>query len=144
MSNVNADTLKSIRLNIIDIIENTIKWKFEDGSHDAEREETYGVSMDLKEFLPEFNHGEGPMYIQQDFEIQVNRTVDGKSDHQSRAFDVICELEENITQENLNTGDLEVSKLVTQREMDYETNEPNSDALIVTAFIKVFFRDLRS
>ena len=50
MANVNADTLKSIRLNIIDIIENTIKWKFEDGSLDGEREETYGVSMDLKEF----------------------------------------------------------------------------------------------
>ena len=144
MANFNSATVKAIRANLITIIKETIGWKFEDGSIDPDREDSYGASLDLGEFTPGSNHGEGPMYSAQSFDLQVNRKTNGKADHQLKLIDVTCEIEENITRAALNTGDLSASKLVSRREIDIRGNEPDSDSLVVSADIKVFFRDLRT
>ena len=144
MANLNSERVKSIRANLINIIKDTIKWKFEDGSTDGDRETTYGAKLTLGQLIPDFNQGEGKLYPTQVFELEVNRQVNGKTDHQSKAIDVMWEIEENISQETLNVGDLAISKPVTQREIDIIINNPDSDMLVVTADIKVTFEDLRT
>ncbi len=144
MANLNAERVKLIRANLVKIIKETIRWKFEDGSSDGERETTYGASLTLGELIPDFNHGEGKLYPTQVFELEVNRYVNGKADHQSKAIDVTWEIEENITQDTLNVGDLAISRPVTQREIDININDADSDQLVVTALIKVTFEDLRT
>ena len=144
MANLNAERVKAIRVNLIKIIKETIRWKFEDGATDGEREVTYGASLKLGELIPDSNHGEGKLYPTQVFELEVNRQVNGKTDHQSKAIDVMWEIEENISQETLNVGDLAISKPITQREIDIIINEPDSEMLVVTADIKVTFEDLRT
>lgn len=144
MANLNAERVKSIRANLIKIIKDTIRWKFEDGSTDGEREVTYGAALKLGELIPDFNHGEGKLYPTQIFELEVNRYVDGKTDHQLKAIDVTWEIEENITQDTLNVGDLAISRPITQREIDITINDADSDMLVVVALIKVTFEDLRT
>ena len=144
MSNVNAATVKAIRTNIINIIKNTLKWDFEDGSVNTEAEENYWTQLETLAPRPGFNHGEGDMHITQAFELKVIRKVDGKTDHQEKAIDVAWELEENITEATLNIGDLLNSKLITLAEVNCRINEPDNVELIIFADITVTLRDLRT
>ena len=146
MANVNAATVLSARDNLISIIENTLKWKFEDGSTDPDRVNKYGASLDMGSPIEDINFGESALYLDHIFNMEVNRTVDGKKDHQYKIIEVQYELLENITFTAMNSGDLATSKLVTKKpEISIiEISDPDDDALVVRAEIKVTFRDLRT
>ena len=145
MSNVNSDTVQYISSNLETIFDGFSKYQIEDGSKDKDNVVTNWVQYKPTETRPEVNFGEGPMYIEQDYEILVTRKITGKDDHRNKAAEIIFELEENITVDALNVGGLADSRLVTKKAIETNANDyRGSEGLEVTAVLTVTFRDSRS
>ena len=140
---VNAATVNSINDNITAILDAFDLYKFEKDSV-GPKVNTW-VQLNHGADTEDENHGEGPMYIEQRFEIVAVREIEDKSDHRTKGAEIKWDIKEAITVATLNVGDLEVSKLISRIEMDSSVNEYNSsEGLIVTVDLMVRFRDLRS
>ena len=140
---LNAATVKSINDNLMAILDGFDLYKFEKDSVDP-KINTW-VQLNVGADTEDENHGEGPMYIEQRFEIVAHRQIEDKSDHRIKGAEIKWDIKEAITVEVLNVGDLEESNLISRIEMDSSVNDYNSsEGLVVTVDLVVRFRDLRT
>ena len=140
---VNAATIKSITANLITILSALGKFTFE--SDKISPEINTWVQVNIGDDEEETNHGEGPMYINQTFEIVAQRQIKDKIDHRSSGSEIKWDIKEAITVAALNVGDLASSILVLRVDQDSNINQYSSaQELIVTVNVTVRFRDLRS
>lgn len=144
MASVNAATVKSITNNIKKIIEDTLKYNFENQRIDTRTEFKPNVVLEQLKATPNRNHGEGPMYVEQEYAITVKKKVDNKKEYRETSTEITFDFEENITVDALNIDDLASSKLVTVREMELDVEEYNGKDLIINIALTVRFRDLRA
>ena len=141
---VNAITVQAIITNLIGILSDDLSgYTFEKDSV-SPKLNTW-LQLNLGKSEEEENHGEGPLYIEQAFEIVATRQIDDKTDHRMMEPVIVWDIKEAITVVTLNVGDLAVSKLVTLVEIESDaTDYRSSEGLIVVFDLKVKFRDLRT
>lgn len=144
MASVNAATVISITNNIKKIIEDTLKYNFENQRIDTKAEFKPNVVLEQLKATPNRNHGEGPMYVEQEYAITVKKKIENKQEYRETSAEVTFDFEENITVDALNIEDLVDSKLVTAREMEIDVEEYNGKDLVVNIALTVRFRDLRT
>ena len=143
-NNVNAATVTSITNNIKKIIEDTLKYSFENQRIDRKTEFSPNVVLEQLKATPNRNHGEGPMYVEQEYLITVKKKIENKQEYRETSASITFDFEENITVDTLNVEDLALSKLVTVREMEIDVEEYNGKDLVVDISLLVRFRDLRT
>lgn len=140
---LNATTVNSITTNLINILEKLEKYTFEEDRDDP-KINTW-VQLNLIGSTEEINHGEGPMYIDQNYEIVATRQIEDKTDHRLTSAEIDWNIKEAITVDSLNVGDLEDSLLVSYIEQESNISDyRSSESLIVTVLVLVRFRDLRT
>lgn len=144
MASVNAATVKSITNNIKKIIEDTLKYNFENQRIDTKTEFKPNVILEQIKATPNRNHGEGPMYIEQEYAITVKKKIENKQQYRETSTEITFDFEENITVDALNIENLASSKLVTARDMELDVEEYNGKDLVVNIVLIVRFRDLRT
>lgn len=140
---VNAATVKSITANLIAILSALERFTFE--SDKISPEINTWVQVNIGDDEEETNHGEGPMYINQIFEVVAQRKITDKNNHRNFGSEIKWDIKEAITVAALNVGDLESSMLVLRVDQDSNINQYSSaEGLIVTVNVTVRFRDSRS
>ena len=140
---VNPATVKSITANLIALLSGLERFTFE--SDKVSPEINTWVQVNIGDDEEEINHGEGPMYIKQAFEIIAQRQITDKNNHRRLGTEIKWNIKEAITVAALNVGDLASSMLVLRVDQDSNINQYSSDeGLIVTVNVIVRFRDLRS
>lgn len=140
---VNAATVNSITDNLISILTALSGFLFEKDSIDP-KINTW-VQLNIGGDNEEENHGEGPMYIEQQYEIVAQREITDKSDHRTKGSQIKWDIKEAITVAALNVEDLASSKLISIVEQDSSVNEYSSaEGLVITVNVTVRFRDLRA
>ena len=140
---VNAATVNSITDNLISILTALSGFLFEKDSIDP-KINTW-VKLNIGTDNEDENHGEGPMYIEQQYEIVAQREITSKSDHRIKGAQIKWDIKEAITVAALNVKDLALSKLVSLVEQDSSVNDySSSEGLIVMVNVTVRFRDLRA
>ena len=143
MSSVNAVTINSITTNLINILEGLEKYTFEKDLDDPKV--NVWVQLNPLGSTEEINHGEGPMYIDQNYEIVAQKQIENKTDHRIRSAEIDWNIKEAITIDSLNVGDLEASLLVSYVEQQSDISAyRSSEGLMVTFSLLVRFRDLRT
>jgi len=135
----NAATIKAITANIREIITDTLEYKFEDVSKDPDVDVLPLAQLDLGVTRPQYNHGEGPMYIEQEYTLTVKRKIASKAAGRLSIPETEMDIEEAITVATLNVNDLAASKLVSWVTKEYDT-ESDDRLLTVTADMTVRFR----
>ena len=140
---VNAATVNSITNNIVAIINALPKYLFESDAIDSKI--NAWVQLNLGGDTEDENHGEGPMYIEQRYQLLAQREIIDKNDHRTKSAQIKWDLKEAITVAALNVKDLEISRLVSLVELGSSVNDYNSsEGLIVDIDLMVRFRDLRT
>ena len=140
---VNAATVNSITDNIVAIIEALPKYLFESDSID-QKINTW-VKLNIGGDTEDENHGEGPLYIEQRYQLLAQRQIENKNDFRTKSAQIKWDLKEAITVTALNIGDLEASKLISLVELSSSVNDyDSSEGLIVDIDLMVRFRDLRT
>lgn len=140
---VNAATVNSITDNLISILTALTGFLFEKDSIDP-KINTW-VQLSIGSDNEDENHGEGPMYIEQHYEIVAQREITDKNDHRIKGAQIKWDIKEAITVAALNVKDLASSKLVSLVEQDSSVNEYNSaEGLGIMVNVTVRFRDLRT
>lgn len=140
---VNAATVNSITDNLVAIIMALPKYLFESDAIDPKI--NAWVQLNIGGDTEDENHGEGPMYIEQRYQLLAQREITDKNDHRTKSAQIKWDLKEAITVAALNVGDLETSRLVSLIELGSSVNDYNSsEGLIVDIDLMVRFRDLRA
>jgi|GEM_PF-2811021 len=140
---VNAATVNSITDNLISILTALSGFLFEKDSIDP-KINTW-VQLNIGSDNEDENHGEGPMYIEQQYEIVAQREITDKRDHRTKGAQIKWDIKEAITVAALNVKDLASSKLISIVEQDSSVNEYSSaEGLGVMVNVTVRFRDLRT
>lgn len=140
---VNAPTVNSITDNLIAILEGLSGFTFEKDKVD-QKIHTW-VQLNIAADREEESHGQGPMYLEQDYEIVAVKEIDDKTDLRITATQVKWTIKEAITVAALNTGDLaSPDNLVILVELTSTVDDYSSSGkLLVTINLTVKFRDLR-
>ncbi len=140
---VNAVTINSITTNLINILSGIERFSFEKDSESPEI--NTWVKLNMARSSEEENHGNGPMYIDQTYEIIATRQIEDKTDHRIREPEISWTVKEAITVAALNVADLLTSKLVTLVEIESDaTDYESSEGLVIMIDLTVRFRDLRT
>lgn len=140
---VNAATVNSITDNLISILTALSGFLFEKDSIDP-KINTW-VQLNIGTDNEDENHGEGPMYIEQQYEIVAQREITSKSDHRIKGAQIKWDIKEAITVAALNVEDLASSKLISLVEQASSVNDYSSaEGLGITVNVTVRFRDLRT
>ena len=140
---INAVTINSITTNLINILSGIERFSFEKDSESPEV--NTWVKLNMGRASEEENHGNGPMYIDQSYEIVATRQIKDKTDHRIREPEISWAIKEAITVAALNVADLLTSKLVILVEIESNaTDYESSEGLVIMIDLTVRFRDLRT